>query len=261
MLVSTGSPIDTGVVSEVIDLLDASNICEPLADFQIEASQGVGDLLDNSPLICAAVTSSGDWTNKCFVVGGNNEVAATLQTERRYAASVKFDDSTLWATGTFLKKVICLTHPFIEITGGLTDSEGIFDETLATTEFVTINGESTYGPELPLGLWGHCIAALDDNSFIVAGGVSGYTIATSYIYNRLTNEWISGPQMSTDRYLFKCGSFKSEAHGGHNVVVAVGGYSTQTGMLDTAEVFDPSNPEAGWVQSMFSLCFVTIIFN
>ena len=104
MLVSTGSPIDTGVVSEVIDLLDASNICEPLADFQIEASQGVGGLLDNSPLICAAVTTNGDWTNKCFVVGGSNEVAATLQTERRYAASVKFDDSTLWATGTFLEK-------------------------------------------------------------------------------------------------------------------------------------------------------------
>ena len=95
----------------------------------------------------------------------------------------------------------------------------------------------------------------------MAGGVSGYTIATSYIYNKLTNEWISGPQMSTDRYLFKCGSFKSEAHGGHNVVVAVGGYSTQTGMLDTAEVFDPSNPEAGWVQSMLSLIFVAIFFN
>ena len=108
MLVSTGSPIDTGVVSEVIDLLDASNICEPLADFQIEASQGVGDLLDNSPLICAAVTTSGDWTNKCFVVGGNNEVAATLQTARRYAASVKFDDSTLWATGTFLNKQLII---------------------------------------------------------------------------------------------------------------------------------------------------------
>ena len=47
----------------------------------------------------------------------------------------------------------------------------------------------------------------------------------------------------------------------HNVVVAVGGYSTQTGMLDTAEVFDPSNPEAGWVQSMLSLIFVAIFFN
>ena len=99
MLVSTGSPIDTGVVSEVIDLVDASNVCEPLADFQIQASQGVGDLLDNSPLICAAVTTNGGWSNECFVVGGSNEVAATLQTARRYAASVKLDESTLWVTG------------------------------------------------------------------------------------------------------------------------------------------------------------------
>ena len=108
LLVSTGSPINTGVVSEVIDLLDASNICEPLADFQIEASQGVGDLLDNSPMICAAVTSNGGWTNECFVVDGSNEVAATLQTARRYAASVKLDDSTLWVTGIFIEKKLSL---------------------------------------------------------------------------------------------------------------------------------------------------------
>ena len=137
------------------------------------------------------------------------------------------------------------------VIGGLTDSEGIFDETLATTEFVTVDGETTYGPELPLRLWGHCIAALDEDSFIVAGGVSSYTIATSYIFNRLTSEWVSGPQMGTDRYLFKCASFKSEAHGGHNVVVAVAGYSAQTGMLDSAEIFDPLNPEAGWVEGIF----------
>ena len=89
--------------------------------------------------------------------------------------------------------------------------------------FVTLNGETTYGPQLPSGLWGHCIAALDEDSFMVAGGVSFYTIATSYIFNRLTSEWVSGPKMNTDRYLFKCSTFMSEAHGGHNVVVAVGG--------------------------------------
>ena len=127
------------------------------------------------------------------------------------------------------------------------------DETLSTTEIVTLKGETTYGPELPLGLWGHCIAALDENSFIVAGGVSFYSIATSYTFNRLTSEWVSGPRMSTDRYLFKCGTFMSEAHGGHNVVVAVGGYSTQSGMLDTAEIYDPLNPEAGWVESKFCI--------
>ena len=100
LLVTTGSsPGDAARKTEVIDLADPSNVCEPLADFQIQASQGVGDLLDNSPLICAAVTTNGGWSNECFVVGGSNEVAATLQTARRYAASVKLDESTLWVTG------------------------------------------------------------------------------------------------------------------------------------------------------------------
>ena len=148
----------------------------------------------------------------------------------------------------------------LKILGGLGDSDLPLDETLATTEIVTLNGKTTYGPQLPLGLWGHCIAALDEDSFMVAGGVSFYTIATSYIFNRLTSEWVSGPKMNTDRYLFKCSTFMSEAHGGHNVVVAVGGYSTQSGMLDTAEIYDPLNPEAGWVESKFAAIFLMVVF-
>ena len=53
----------------------------------------------------------------------------------------------------------------------------------------------------------------------------------------------------------------SEAHGGHNVVVAVGGYSTQSGMLDTAEIYDPLNPEAGWVESKFAAIFLMLYYS
>ena len=276
MLVSTGSPIDTVVASEVIDLTDASNVCEPLGDFQ--ATQGVGGVFGDtgetsgffstckrylcapSPLICAAHwTSTWDWENRCFVAGGSDEVVAMLQTERRFAASVKYDDKTLWATGTFLEKEVCPTHPFIEITGGLTDGS-FFDEPLATTEFLTVDGgspdQSNYGPELPVALWGHCIVAIDDNSFIVAGGVTGFfgISKSTYIYNKLTEEWTEGPQMTTERSHLQCASFKSDAHGNgyHNVVVAVGGYSDHNTILDTAEIYDPWNSAAGWVQSMVS---------
>ena len=39
LLVSTGSPVDNGVVSEVLDLQNATNICTPMADFPIKTSQ------------------------------------------------------------------------------------------------------------------------------------------------------------------------------------------------------------------------------
>ena len=254
-----------------------------VGDFQ--ARQGVGGLLKNSrtsglfsrckrngcapsPLVCAAHwTSSRDWETRCFVVGGSDEVVELLQTERRFAASVKYDDETLWVTGTFLQKEVCPAHPFIQITGGLTDSADILEYPLATTELVTANGEnpgtSNYGPELPLALWGHCIVAIDDDSFIVAGGNTGSFTASksTYIYEKKTEEWTEGPQMSAERSHLQCGSFKSDAHRGgyHNVVVAVGGISKQGVILDTVEIYDPLNSEAGWVKSMDSLCFVTII--
>ena len=39
LLVSTGSPVDNGVVSEVLDLQNATNICSPMSDFPIKTSQ------------------------------------------------------------------------------------------------------------------------------------------------------------------------------------------------------------------------------
>ncbi len=229
MLVVTGDTgiwEDTGVISEVLDLKDPTMKCEPLPDFPIQTAQGAGGLLNQVPIICAGIFSQ-----DCYTVG-QNEAVTSLLTERSYTAGLKLDESTLW------------------ITGGHTLNEGSpIYEKLSTTELVSLNEETRLGPELPIHVWGHCIASLDENSVILAGGVSNehYSSSTTYIYNRLTSEWSEGPSMSVDRYLHQCATFKSEAHEGRSVVVAAGGYSIVNGMMSSAEIFDPLNPEQGWV--------------
>ena len=119
---------------------------------------------------------------------------------------------------------------------------------LDTTEFVTLDGKTREGPRLPIHVWGHCFVQLNENEFMLAGGVSNehYSSSITYIYNRLDDQWTQGPDMTIDRYLHKCSTFKSDAHGGRNIVVAAGGYSILNGMMKSAEIYDHMEPEKGW---------------
>ena len=114
-----------------------------------------------------------------------------------------------------------------------------------TTEYVSLTGPTVEGPKLPIHVWGHCFVQLDENTFMLAGGVSleYYSSAKSFIWNRLTGEWSDGPQMNTDRYLHSCATFDKD---GHNVVLASGGYSIQSGMVASAEIYDHMSPDKKW---------------
>jgi len=53
VLIATGSPYETSVKTEVIDLADESTTCEALQDFPIQVTGASGGLLnDSQPLIC-----------------------------------------------------------------------------------------------------------------------------------------------------------------------------------------------------------------
>ena len=121
-------------------------------------------------------------------------------------------------------------------------------ESLDTTEFVSLFEETTNGPNLPEHIWGHCFVQLNENEFMMAGGVSkeSYATAKSWIFNRLEQKWTPGPDMSARRYLHQCGTFISDAHEGRMVVVASGGYTFEDGMVATAEIYDHMDPTKGW---------------
>ena len=72
-----------------------------------------------------------------------------LSVRRRFAASVVLSNNTLWVTGGYEKSCV---NPF------------------KTTEFVTKDGQTSQGPDLPLPLDGHSIVPLNSGAFILIGG-------------------------------------------------------------------------------------------
>jgi hypothetical protein len=62
LLVTTGRPIDSSVKSEVIDLQDASNVCQYLNDYPIQVYYAVGGLInDVDPLVCGGKPVTRPW--------------------------------------------------------------------------------------------------------------------------------------------------------------------------------------------------------
>jgi len=230
LLVSTGSPVDNGVVSEVLDLQNATNICSPMSDFPIKTSQGTGAVLDSNTNYPSALICAGVYSDECHIVGGGNDIAASkLNTQRRFASSMLIDPAILW------------------ITGGLTPNPDFpVDITLSSTEFVSLRypNVNQFGPELPVPTWGHCIVQLNESSAMLIGGRP--LGKSTYIIDFATEKWTEGPPMDYDRYLHQCATFKSMNHGDREVIVAVGGYSTELGMLDTVEIFDVMDGE--WLE-------------
>ena len=53
LMVATGDPTPVCTKTEVIDLIDANNICETLGDYPLEMASGFGGLLNgNLPVLC-----------------------------------------------------------------------------------------------------------------------------------------------------------------------------------------------------------------
>jgi hypothetical protein len=142
LLVTTGGPSDTSVKSEVIDLLDASNICQDLADYPLEVKGAVGGLLNHVlPLVCGGDPAGVE----CHIVGQSGPKTQLLE-ERSNAAS------------------LVLNHTHIWITGGYNGNE------LSSTELVSVGQNTTKGPELPMKVSSHCLVTVNDSTAMLIGG-------------------------------------------------------------------------------------------
>jgi hypothetical protein len=215
-LVTTGESWSTSVKSEVIDLEDASNICQDLEDYPIGVDGAVGGLLNQGdPLVCGGGFPA---TNVCHVVNQPGQSSEMLE-ERYYSASLTLNSSHLWITGGY-------------------NGNGY----LQTSEFVSIGQPSVQGPDLPYAVYGHCLVGVNSSTALLCGGRNngGYLNECHYI-DLEDHSWSPGPSMMTKRRLHSCGIFKSAAHQGRNIVIIAGGYNGYNGDdLDSVELLDPS---------------------
>ena len=195
VLISSGchpGPLDN---TEIIDLRSGKTFhMAPLA------SVATGALLDGLPVIVG-----GDDRQIHSIAKDQSKFLGQLTVKREDAASVVLSNNKLW------------------VTGGLDQS----DNELKTTEFVTKEGKTSKGPDLPLALFGHAIVALNRGVFILIGGRSDdwYSSAT-YFYEEKKG-WRPGPNLKNGRRYHTAGVLTDRVST-KQYIVAVGGSGAWT---------------------------------
>ncbi len=179
LLVITGSKHAAfSVKTEVIDLSNPDNICEPLVDFPFGTSGGTGVLYQEKyPLICGGYvwpSNSRPVTNECQLLGQEQGKSFHLQTGREWASSLLIDQTVMW------------------VTGGLNHKDGEqFGTKLASTEYISLTEtETTPGPDLPIHVWGHCIMPTEEGALLI-GGVSDehFSSPKTFIFDSASESW------------------------------------------------------------------------
>ena len=147
LIVANGIPKETAIKTEVIDLLNPQNICEPLEDFPKYFTGTVGGSVGNNLIISGGCCDYSDeiyiYSNSGFTKVGN------LLEPRESASSISLDDSILW------------------IIGG-SNRYGA----LNSTEFIQVQGSEvivTEGPILPSHIMYHCTVKINETVSMLIG--------------------------------------------------------------------------------------------
>ena len=181
--------------TEVIDLTTGKTFNMPSLGRRTYGA--TGGLLDGLPLVCGGV-------NHDQIHSINKEESKSLghlSVIREYAASVVLSNNTLWVTGGFDQS----------------------DKALKTTDLVTKEGKTSKGPDLPLALCGHAIAALNSGVFILIGGsFSAFSYSSATYFYEEKKGWRPGPNLKNARYWHTAGVLTDRVST-KQYIVAVGG--------------------------------------
>ena len=86
--------------SEVIDLMDPMNVCEPWADHPTGTFAAAGALVDNSLFICGGNTPSAFYSNDCHLISPTNaEATISLNVGSKRSAAVEHHGSMYYMGG------------------------------------------------------------------------------------------------------------------------------------------------------------------
>ena len=206
-------------------------MCNNWPDFPIGVEAATGGLIGDTVIICGG-KDSGSSVDECYSLTSEKATLVThMSVGRRFAASIVFNDNTLWVTGGYN-----------------------YDGILATTEYVTVTG-TMLGPDLPMALESHAMVAINSTCSMVIGGTSyGYSASTFY-YDRNEGEWITGPSLMQARGWHAAGIVTDEVTGEHFVAVTGG-----IGSLDSTDILQ----DGEWVQGKINdtICYLLgIIFK
>ena len=197
----------------VVDINDASKICQLEQLYPIPMFTGTGSVVSGIPIVCGGESIDASYLAQCFVYDLNSWMFLTnMSTPRQDVTSAPLNGA-LW------------------VTGGYTNN-GINED--SSTEIIYLNGTVTYGPTLPSARDDHCMVTMHDGKIMILGSDGGTTNSKDVvIYDNANEKFQSAPSLLYERKRSGCTSFTSNLHGDRPVILVAGGEDTAT-----AEVFD-----------------------
>ena len=219
VLVTTGFGLGDGTTSEVIDVKDPSNKCQNLPNYPINVDgANAGLFQDKYPLICGGSLVG---VSDCYMYNpdiGDWEFKLETYNERYRGGHVMvFKGSpveSLW------------------ISGGL-------NADYERSEFVDPEDGVSPGPNLPVGLYSHCMLDIGNQNYMVIGGglKEKYVTEQVYFYDMKTFTWTPGPKLAYGRVEHSCGLLMNPD--GRMLAAVVGGIVSGTpGHTDSVELLE-----------------------
>ena len=219
--------------SQTFNLSNSTTSCKNLPGYPIPMSSATGAIVSGKPLIC------GGWSvfgihSECYQhnnVSNSWENVTYMNTHRYYSASVSLNGKLFMMGG----------------------SDG--SVMLRSTEYVSPEGLSQLGPNLPQPRYRHCGVKLSNGKVMVLGGIPEGTSVITFDPEAETFDQ-SLSSMAHNRMDFGCAVLNSPLHDNREVVLAAGGFGQAT-----AEILDYTQPNATWTESNYTFIFLSNLFQ
>ena len=213
---SVGGVVDE--MTEVIDLVETDST-PSFGQLPSKRKGAVGTMLGNAPLLCGGYNR-----DTCISYHQDSKrwiQSQTMVSKRDNAAGVKINSTSFW------------------ILGG---DDGSSASNMDSTEFI-MQGQTNGipGPKLPYGMSSMCAIKISENEIFVIGGFDGN-------YDYRNEVWIYDPQNGFARtqgpslILARCyHSCSTMNDGNKTLIVVAGGYVYNGGLLDSVEIYNPTD--------------------
>ena len=221
-MVTSGYPTSSARKTEIVDVANGLT-CSDMAEFPVELYAAVGANLGGTPFVCGG-SFSGQALEKCYRFKNSVwEEIASMKEKRDDAAAVMNNDK-------------------LHVFGGHSGSS-----ILQTTETINVDGEVSYGPDLPTAVEEHAMTAINDTVSLLSGGYTNSDSAKTWYYNHDTEAFTSGPDLLEGR----------RSHGSAinvdrvtkaKIVVVTGGYIGNGNYLDSTEMLINGKWQTGTIQ-------------
>jgi hypothetical protein len=172
------------------------------------------------PIICGGYQND-YFSNSCYSLVNNNWVSsASMNSVRGYAAAAQVTDGRLL------------------VTGGVDSSDD-----LNSAEMLTEEGWESNIPSLPVGIWYHCMVAVNSKTVMLIGGLQKDELSGKTFYYTFGEEsWTLGPELKTKRFGHACGRIQRNSKSQGVSIIVVGGYN-ESSILSSVEILDESSNE------------------